>query len=94
MKPNYGGKWNTRFSVKLSKMRVSAPTYTAVVIVLGVLATNVDHGLAQSTRRPLIPGLPALPPMLQSLSFSNLPGISHIMNMPLPFNVPFRYVVP
>lgn len=72
-------------------MRVQSATCSVVVLVLGILATNVGHGDAQSTRRPLIPGLPSLPPMLQGLSLSNLPGISHIMNMPLPFNVPFRY---
>ncbi|XP_022643542.1 uncharacterized protein LOC111264916 [Varroa jacobsoni] len=72
-------------------MRVQSATCSVVVLVLGILATNVGHGDAQSTRRPLIPGLPSLPPMLQGLSLSNLPGISHIMNMPLPFNVPFSF---
>ncbi|OQR71216.1 hypothetical protein BIW11_11137 [Tropilaelaps mercedesae] len=67
-------------------MRVAC---TAIVVVVGVLAASAAQAGAQSTRRPLIPGLPSLSPMLQGLSLSSLPGISHIMNMPLPFNVPF-----
>ncbi|XP_003741598.1 uncharacterized protein LOC100904653 [Galendromus occidentalis] len=61
-------------------------SYLCVLLVAVLFATCANQSSASSTRRPLIPGLP---PVLSGLSLANIPGISHIMNMPLPFNVPF-----